>query len=32
MNEPSVETVNKEKDMRFDDLNITVDYRDYDVL
>ena len=32
MNEPSIETVNKEKGMRFDDLNTTGDYSDYDVL
>ena len=30
--EPSVETFNIEKDTRFDDLTITVDYIDYDVL
>ena len=32
MNEPSVETVNTEKDKRFDDLTITGDYSYYDVL
>ena len=32
MTEPSVETVNIEKEMRFDDLNIDGDYSDYDVL
>ena len=32
MTEPSVETVNTEKEMSFDDLTITGDYSDYDVL
>ena len=32
MTEPSVENVNTEKVMRFDDLNIDGDYSDYDVL
>ena len=32
MTEPSVENVHTEKDMIFDDLTITGDYSDYDVL
>ena len=32
MTETSVETVITEKHMRFDDLNITGDYSDYDAL
>ena len=32
MTEPSVETINTEKDTRFYDLNMTGDYSDYDVL
>ena len=32
MTEPSVETIDTEKDTCFDDLTITGDYSDYDVL
>ena len=32
MTEPSVETFNTEKYMRFDNLTITGDYSDYDIL
>ena len=32
MTEPSVETVNKERETCFDELTITCDYSDYDVL